>query len=368
MNQKISKKGLIAIAAGAAMVVLMIVLMIVFVGREDGKDTVKIGFVMSGSVEEKGWNGMHYAGIKAACDRVDAGLLIKENVPEFTGECKAAVRELAKEGVGMVILSSYGYSEEVQELVKEYPEIVFYVNSSEYHEENMTSYFARMYQARYLAGIVAGMKTESNIIGYVAAMENNEVNRGINAFTLGVKRANPEARVVVNWTGQWDDAETEKAAAQALIEDGADVLTYHQNQPNTVEAAEAAGVYSIGYHVAVENCSPKYLTSVVCEWELVYWQLLREYIVGKGNLKDNYWIGMEAEAVGLSDFSTEVTGDIQAAVEEARADILSGKDVFSGLIYDNMGKQRCGEKEFISDEVLLEKMDWFVEGVEFYER
>ena len=139
------KKGLISVTVGAGIIVFLIILLIIFVGWEKGNDTVKIGFVMSGSIEEKGWNGMHYAGIKAACDRVDARLLIKENVPEFTGECKAAVRELAKEGVGMVILSSYGYSEEMQELVKEYPEIVFYVNSSEFHEENMTSYFVRMY-------------------------------------------------------------------------------------------------------------------------------------------------------------------------------------------------------------------------------
>lgn len=355
-------------ALSAICVIVGIILVIVLTGKEQ-KDTVKIGFVMTGSLDESGWNGRHYNGAKAVCDRLGLELLVKENVKEFSGQCNEAVEALAKEGAGMIILSSYGYSEEVKELVKEYPDIVFYVNSSEYHDVNMTSYFARMYQARYLAGIVAGMKTESRTIGYVAAMSNNEVNRGINAFTLGVKRVNPDAEVIVTWTEDWDNEEKETAAANALIaQAGADVLTYHQNQPNVVKAAEAAGVYSIGYHEALTGCSPKYLTSVVCSWELVYEAILREYLVGKGNLKNNYWIGMEAEAVGLSAYSEEISSEMIAEVEQAKSEILSGKDVFSGVIYDTEGVLRCAEKEYISDEILLEQMNWFVEGIDFYDK
>ena len=361
------KKKMVWVAVSSLCILVGIVLVIVLTGREKQEDTVKIGFVMSGAMEETGWNGRHYAGVKAACDRFGVELLVRENVAEFSGQCNTAIEELAKENTGMIILSSYGYSEEVRELVKEYPGIVFYVNSSEYHDVNMTSYFARMYQARYLAGLVAGMKTESRTIGYVAAMNNNEVNRGINAFTLGVKRANPEAKVVVAWTGEWDNREKELAAANALItERGADVVTYHQNQPNVIDATEEAGVFSIGYHETLEGRSDKYLTSVVCNWELVYEEILREYLVGKGNIKDNYWIGLEADAVGLSVYSAGITEDIAAAVEQAKVELLSGKDVFSGVIYDTDGILRCDEKEFISDEILLEQMDWFVEGIDFY--
>lgn len=362
------KRNVLMIAIGAVCVVLLIVVTIVMAGREKEGETTRIGFVMTGSMGETGWNGMHYDGMKKACERMGAELLVEENVKEFTGECSGAIRRLVEEGAGMIVLSSYGYSEEVRELVKEFPETVFYVNSSEYHDVNMTSYFARMYQARYLAGIVAGMKTGSNVIGYVAAMENNEVNRGINAFTLGVKRVNPEATVVVNWTGEWDNKEKEVEAAGQLVADRkADVLTYHQNQPNVVEAAEGLNVYSIGYHQALAGCSDAYLMSVVCDWELVYAEILREYLVGKGNLKSNYWIGMEVEAVGLSAYSPEVSAEIMAEVEKAKNEILAGADVFSGVIYDCEGTLRCGEKESISDEVLLEQFDWFVEGVEFYE-
>jgi len=295
-------------------------------------------------------------------------LIVKENVKEFTGECNKAIKELADAGAGMIILSSYGYSEEAKELVKEYPDIVFNANSYEYHDENMTSYFVRMYQARYLAGVVAGLKTTTNKVGYVAAMANNEVNRGINAFTLGVKRVNKDAEVIVNWTGAWDDAEAEKKAAKALIEDeGVDLLTYHQNQTNVISTAEDEGVYSIGYHINVEDASDKNLTAVVCNWELVYKELIRTYLIGKGNEQLNYWIGMEKQSVDLAEFSAEVTDDIKSEVEKARNEILSGKDVFARIIYDNEGRLRYDDKETLSDEVLLEKFDWFVEGVRFYE-
>jgi len=362
------KRKFVFVTASTIFILLVIVLLITFGGKEK-KDVKKIGFIMSGKKEEAGWNGMHYQGVKKAGDKLGIELLVEESVKEFTGECNEAIRELAGKEAGMIILSSYNYSEEAKDFVKQYPNTVFYVNSSEYHDVNMTSYFARMYQARYLAGIVAGMKTKSDRIGYVAAMANNEVNRGINAFVLGVKRVNPEAEVVVIWTDAWDDKEKETEAANALIEQSkVDVLTYHQNQPNVVEVAEAAGVYSIGYHEALNGCSSKYLTSVVCNWELVYEQIIREYIVGKGNIKDNYWIGLEANAVGLSECSEEVSADIVQEIERAKTEILSGKDVFSGIIYDREGNLRCGANEFIGDEFLLEQMDWYVEGVKFYEK
>jgi len=134
-----------------------------------------------------------------------------------------------------------------------------------------------------------------------------------------------------------------------------------------VRAAEAAGIYSIGYHEALEGCSEKYLTSVVCDWAPVYEQIIRGFLVGKANMDNNYWIGLEADAVGLTEFSTEVTPEIKEAVEKAKTELLTGKDVFSGTIIDNEGTIRCGEKENISDEILLEQFDWFVEGVGFDE-
>ena len=336
-------------------------------GKTQG-DKVKVGFILSGSIEEKGWNGMHYKGYKESSEKLGTEMLVKENVGEFTGECKTAIEELAEEGASMILLSSYGYSEEAYEVVQQYPEIVFYGNSSEYHAKNLTSYFARLYQARYLSGIAAGMTTTSNQIGYVAAMENNEVNRGINAFTLGVKSVNPNAVVHVMWTNSWDDEKKEREAAKTLIgQMGADVITYHQNQDFAAREADENGVYSIGYHMVSEGMSSKYLTSVICNWEILYEEVIKQYLQGYANSIENYWIGLDKEAVALTEFSDEVSLEIIEEIEKAKDRILEGKDVFYGLIYDNTGVLRCDEGELICDEALLERFDWFVEGVKIYE-
>ncbi len=352
--------------SGAIVVVLIFGIIFLFGIKKESE--IKVGFIMSGEKTESGWNEMQYKAIEKACETYGVQLICKENIHEFTGQCEQAIQELADEGAGMIILSSYGYSEEVSDTVSEYPEIVFYGNSSEYHESNLTSYFARIYQVRYLSGIIAGMKTDSDVIGYVAAMPNNEVNRGINAFTLGVQMVNEDAKVLVHWTGKWDDEAAEKAAAKTLIEQaGADVLTYHQNQNYVIQVAEEAGVFSIGYHKPYINYSEKHLTSAVFDWYPVYKELIREYRKERGNSQANYWIGLEKEAVYLSNYSSEVTKEMRHVVEKAKAEILSGHDVFSGVIYDTEGTLRCGENEIISDELLLEQHDWFVEGVEFYD-
>ena len=339
-------------------------------GGKSKVETEKIGFILSGSVDEHGWNGMHYEGFKASCEKLGVEMLVKENINEFTGECENAIHELVAEGASMIVLSSYGYSEEAYDVVQQYPEIAFYGNSSEYHSKNMTSYFCRMYQARYMAGIIAGMKTQTNKIGYVAAMENNEVNRGINAFTLGVKSVKPAASVHVIWTNSWDNEERETKAAKTLIEKvGVDVITYHQNQDYVIQEAERQDIYSIGYHVASKGMSSKYLTSVVCKWELLYEEVIKQYLQGNANSIENYWIGIDSkyDVVGLSEYSEEVTPDIVEKVEEAMNTMHAGKDIFSGIIYDNLGNLQCENGEIIRDEILLEQFDWFVAGVEIYE-
>jgi len=353
-----------------AVVGLILVIIIVFIATLGSNRTSapKIGFIMTGSTEDSGWNGMHYQGVVYACEELGAELLVRENIPEGTGACEKAIRELASEGASLIVLTSYAYPLEVKEVIKEYPEIAFYTTSAEYYADNMTSYFGRMYQVRYLAGMIAGMQTENNQIGYVAAMANIEVNRGINAFTLGVKRVNPQAEVHVIWTGSWDNQEKEEQAANTLIHQmGVDVLTYHQNQHFVAKVADAAGIYSIGYNEVVEGLSDKYLTAAVFDWNAFYYEIVREFCQGRANSVKMHWFGIEKNVIRLSDFSPAVSEETQRLVEEAIQEMLSGRSVFSGEIYDNTGKQQCAEGENISDRILLEKMDWYVDGVNIYE-
>lgn len=331
-------------------------------------DVRKIGYIMTGSKDEAGWNGMNYTGISTVCENFGLKLILKEHIQENTGECPEAISQLAEEGAELIILSSYGYPGEVKDSIDNYPGISFYGNSSDYYSDNMTSYFGRMYQVRYLAGIIAGATTETNRIGYVAAMSNCEVNRGINAFTMGVRRVNPEAEVIVSRTGSWNDEDKGRAAAKKLIEEyKVDLLTYHQNQPYIIDVAEEAGIYSIGYNEAEEGLSDKYLTAAVWDWEKLYSDIITDFLQGRANSKQHHWCGLETGAVKLSAYSPLVSQEAQAEVEKAKNEILSGRDVFSGEIYDNTGVIRCEEDEFISDATLMNDFYWYVDGVIIHE-
>lgn len=359
MKNKTRQTALIILAA--AILAVMVIIVVLFNGG--GTKSSRIGYILTGSKDEQGWNGMNYQGIEAVCTELGLELMIKENVLEGTGMCSEAVTSLAEAGAEMIILSSYGYPAEVQDVIAQYPEISFYGISSEYYSDNMSSYFGRMYQARYLTGIIAGMITETDNIGYVAAMPNNEVNRGINAFTLGVKRVNPQAEVKVIWTDSWDDEEKATAASEKLIGMGADLLAYHQNQPYVVKAAEKAGIYSIGYNEAETGLSDKYLTAAVWNWKQLYNDIIKDFMQGKANSKQHHWCGLETGAVGISQCSPLVTEEMLAEIKKAESEILSGQDVFSGEIYDNSGTLRCSKDEFISDSALMKNFDWYVDGV-----
>ena len=330
----------------------------------------KAGIVLLGGIEEEGWNAPQYRGIRKACAAMDLELITKERINE-NGACTQAVQELVADGAGMIFLASYSYSAEAQQFVREYPQIAFATNSAECHARNMTSYFIRMYQGRYLAGALAGLRTKSNIIGYVAAMENSEVNRGINAFTLGVQQTNPQARVVVMWTGSWQDEAKEALEARRLIQEaGADILTYHQDEPAAADVAEELGIDYIGYYEDLGQHSWRSahaLTSVVCNWDRYYEDIIRRYLKGELNYVDKQWVGMEAGFVELCPFSAAVTEAEKARLAQIKEQMLAGRFVFAGEIYDRQGNQRCRANESIRDDRLLQHMDWLVKGVEILE-
>lgn len=362
-NKRKIQKWLIALGI---LVAIVIVIVIAFLGYE--KDTkTKIGLIITGTTDDEGWNGAHYKGVFNACEKLDAQVIVKENVPEEKEKCKKAIQELVDEGVAMIILSSYAYPVLVEDVIEEYKDVAFYGISAELYADNITSYFGRMYQSRYLAGVLAGLKAENGSIGYVAAMPNSEVNRGINAFTLGVKSVNANATVNVIWTNSWDNKENEVIATQKLVNElKAEVITYHQNQSYVAGAADAQGIYSIGYNEKAEGLSDKYLTASVWDWEELYYQIIREVIQGRANSVRRHWFGIDTGVVKLSKYSSQVTETEIQRIETEKNEILSGNDVFSGVIYDNTGILRCNEGELISDEILLEKMDWYVDGVVIY--
>lgn len=362
-------KSTFLITVVGAFLVAMIVFLIMSFGEKGEERGNLVGVIMPGSVSEIGWNGIHYKGIRDAVHELGAQPLLIENAKEGSGLCAKAIDSLVRAGANIIILGSYNYpgEKDVEELIQKYPDVMFYCCGSFFKAPNYKVYFARVYQARYLSGIIAGLNTKNNRIGYVAAMNNHEVNRGLNAFTLGVRRVNPKAQVFVTWTGSWDDAEAESKNVDKLIDSAkVDLIAYHQNQDYVVKRSEARGVLSIGYNLEKSIYSPNVLTSVTTNWKMVYREFIQDYIQKKNSIS-NYWIGIEKDAVGLSFYSPLVSDSNKAAVIEAISQMKEGMDIFTGPIFDNGGEKRCGKDEILSDVVLRENMDWFVDGVRIYE-
>lgn len=325
----------------------------------------KVAFVYVGPVGDAGWTYAHDMGRKYLEEQIPGvKTTIVESVPEGQ-EAERVMTQLAEQGNKVIFATSFGYMDYLIKVAKKYPDVVFMHCSGYKTADNAGTYFGRMYEPRYLSGIVAGMKTKSNIIGYVAAHPIPEVIRGINAFTLGVRSVNPEAKVKVVWTLTWYDPADEKDAALSLLDVGADVIAQHQDTPGPQQAAQERGVFGIGYNTDMRELAPKAnMTSPVWNWGPYYVKVVKA--VQEGTWKpEQYWGGMADGVVDLGPFNDElVTEEMKQAVEDKKQAIIAGDfHVFAGPIKDQSGEIRVPEGQTMTDAEML-GMDWFVEGVE----
>ncbi len=356
---------IIFIIVGILVVISNIILIRTFNFAEKEEPTI-VGVVLVGPRDDIGWNSSHYNGIAEACELLGCELFVKDSVREEETDLLKAVKDLANKKCNLIFLTSNGYGEYLDKISAEYPQIAFYSTSSYGEGQNSTSYFIRMYQTRYLAGIVAGASTKTYVLGAVVAKPIPEIDRGINAFALGARRVNPNIEVIVYYTNSWDDEEKEREAVRALAARNADVITYHVAKPYAIDEAEKLGLFSVGYEGVYGEYSDKFLTASIADWDVVYKKILNDYISGRANFSNNYWLGLEDGAVHLYACSDLVSNNTRQLVESEKARIQTWRDVFSGEIYDNDGLLRCAKDERFSDDELFKGMDWFVNGVEIY--
>ncbi len=362
-----TKRNVIVGIVYAALLVLIIALIFSFEVKSKEVRS-KVGYIAAGDVSGSGWSAISYRCIREACESYDMDLILYTGEENGTDTCIESVNALTDEGVGLIILSSSVYADEIKEHLEDYPNTVFYSANADYKAPNLTPYSSRMYQVRYLSGIVAGMYTKTNKIGFVASEKESTVYRGINAFALGVRRVNPDAEIIVDWTGSWNDKEKETESAKKLIEnEDIDIITYFHYQPYVIDTAEKYDLASIGYYDPVESATDKYLTCAMCDWTPVYEDIIKEYLRGLGNAVEADWLGLESGVLSLTEFSPLVPEEAKDEVEKAKQELLSGRDVFTGEIRDNSGVLRCAEGEAMSDDTLLHNMDWLAEGVREYE-
>ncbi len=333
-------------------------------GDDDMAAPLKVAFVYVAPIGDLGWTYAHDQGRLYLEENLEGGAetVFIENVPEGP-DAERVIRDFAQKGYDLVITTSFGYMDPTLTVSQEFPDQHFVHVSGYKTSDNMSTLFGRMYQPRYLSGLVAGSMTESNVIGYVAAFPIPEVIRGINAFTLGVREANPDAEVRVVWTNTWFGPPEEKEAAEALLDQGADIIAQHQDTTEPMKAAAERGETSIGYNSDMRVfVGDSVLTGPVWNWGPAFLKFAEQARDGSW-VTEQYWGGMDDGIVGLADMSPNVPEDVAAMVSEKQAMIVSGEtDVFCGAMNGQNGVQFLEDGQCMDDGQML-GMDFFVEGV-----
>lgn len=372
---------------------------------ETANTTFKVGAIYINSKNDTaGYTYAHHNGITTAMKTlgldVDTQLFIVDEVPEDKEQVLSAVDTLVGKGVNIIFGISFGYIDAMEEAAKEYPDVIFsHATGYKSNETNFNNYFGRAYQARYLAGIAAGLKsleTGNNNIGYVAAYgtEYAETASGINGFALGVQAVNPNATVYVKKLGAWADEVNESAFAKELISSyKCGVITQHCDSAQPQIAAQDANVFGCGYNSDMTADAPKaHLTAAIWHWDVYYATAMTaamecgtadKFVSKMGS--SAYYGGLKENFVDVSPLSDNCAPGTESAIEQVRNIMVKGEwDVFSGekltitvtdgvatvtkndaALVDNAGNEIVAAGgASIEDGVITGTMNYYVAGVQ----
>ena len=315
----------------------------------------KVGAIYINSKNDTaGYTYAHHTGITKAMEELgmdpSTQLVIVDEVPDTDYDKIAnAVDTLVASDCNIVFAISFGYMQAVADKAEEYPNVIFsHATGYMSNETNFNNYFGRIYQARYLAGIAAGLKsleTGNNNIGYVSAYgtEYAETCSGINGFTLGAQSVNPNAKVYVKELGTWADEVNESAFAKELIQTyNCGVISQHCDSAQPQIAAQDAGVFGCGYNSDMTADAPKaHLTAAIWHWNVYYHTAIQAAMDCNGDASQfvskmggsAYYGGLKENFVDVSPLNeATVAAGTQSAIDAVRELIVSGAwDVFSGV-------------------------------------
>jgi basic membrane protein A len=339
---------------------------------DKSSEATKVGFVYLTTPGDHGWTYAHEVARqdveKHFGNKVETTFV--ENVPEGPDSARV-IRELAKQGNEIIFTTSFGYMDHTIKVAKEFPNVKFEHITGYKRSPNVATGNIRFYEGRYVQGVVAGLMTKSNKIGYLASFPIPEVIQGINAFGIGLRSVNPKAEVSVIWVNSWYDPVKEADAAKVHIAEGADILAQHTDSPAMLQTAQKAGVHGFGQSSDMKAFAPKaQLFSSVNNWGPYYISKIQQMMDGKWSTGEgpdhwagNTWVGMADDYLVLSPFEN-MPSDVAAAAAKAAADIKSGKNkIFTGPIKDNSGKIRVPAGKTLNDGELFQTLDYYVDGI-----
>jgi simple sugar transport system substrate-binding protein len=326
---------------------------------------LKVAFVYVSPVGEAGWTYQHDQGRRAMEQALAPRVrtTVVESVAEGP-DAERVMRDLAQQGHRLIFATSFGYLEPALRVAAEFPGVAIEQTGGYKTAVNVNTYNARYYEARYLAGLLAGKMSPSGVAGYVAGFPVPEVIQGINAFTLGMRAANPKASVKLVWLDAWFDPARERDAATALVNQGVDVLTNHSGSTAVAQVAEERRVGFIAYQSDMRALAPRaQWTAIVHQWGGYYTSVAQKVLQGSWRVAP-VWGGMKGGFVRLAPFGAAVPADVAALVRAREADLVAGRlHAFGGRIVDNTGRERQPAQARTMPDARIQAMDFLVEGV-----
>ncbi len=323
----------------------------------------KVGFVYVGPIGDHGWSYQHEQGRLAVEKELGVKTSYVENVPEGA-DAERVIRQLASSGHNLIFTTSFGFMNPTLKVAKMFPKVKFEHATGYKRSANLSTYAARFYEGRAVIGTIAGKMTKSNVVGYIGSFPIPEVIRGINSFTLALRKVNPEAVVKVVWVNSWFDPGKESDAAKTLIDQGCDIITQHTDSPAPLQVAEKRGVFAFGQASDMISFAPKaQLTSIVDNWNDYY--IARTKAVMDGTWKSvDTWDGLKPGMVEMAPYGDAVPADVRELADSVKNSIIDGSfHPFQGPIKNQKGEIAVKEGEVISDKELV-GLNWYVEGVE----
>lgn len=327
------------------------------------EDELSAAFIYVGPVGDAGWTYRHDQGRQCVEEEKGIETAFVESVSE-TPDVANVERDFLAEGYDLIFATAFGYQPFTQEVAKENPDKHFFgITPTIAPADNILNYYGKLWDGRYLTGLVAGSMSETGRIGFVAAQPIPTVIAGINAFTLGVREVNPDAEVHVIWTLSWFDPPAEKQAAVALVEAGADVVAQHQDTPSPVQGAAEEGAWAIGSESDMTRFAPdKYLTGTVWNWCPFYKKAVD--MVRNGTFEPGeFYGGLGDGTVSLAPVNDAVPAEVKDKVEASKQAIIDGAlDYWQGPLNDNRGNEVVADGATLTIED-INGMNWLVEGV-----
>ena len=327
---------------------------------------LKIAFAYVGPVGDGGWTFAHDNARKAVekefGDKVQTSFV--EKVPE-AADAERVFRDMAGQGNTLIFGTTFGYMEPMLKVAPDFPNVKWEHATGYKTAPNMNTYDSRTYEGAYMAGVIAGGMTKTNVVGVVGSIPIPEVIRNINSFTMGAQSVNPKVTTKVVWVNEWFNPPKETEAAQSLLNGGADVLMQNTDSSAVLQTAAKAGKYAFGWDSDMKAYAPDaHLASSIINWAPYYIKATKDALDGTWKGGQSAWWGVKEGAIDIVSISDKVPAELKDKVEKIKAGLKDGSYViWKGPIMGNDDKEILAAGTN-ADDKFLGGVNFYVKGVE----